>query len=86
MYMSYCRFEGTLHELRSCLSEVNDHVSEEAEYKVSDHEIRNFRTMVKEFTDWILEMDLLDENGYLDDGKLDDICECMAQSYSDGER
>ena len=49
MYMSYCRFEGTLAELRACMSEVYDHVNEEAEYEVSDREINYFRQMVEIF-------------------------------------
>ena len=83
MYMSYCRFEGTLHELRACMADVGEHVNEEAEYKVSDSEIRCFRTMVEEVIEFLQEHELIDENGYLDEDSLDWTCKKMAESWED---
>ena len=85
MYMSYCRFEGTYSELRSCLSDVEEHVSEEAEYEVSDREIRSFRNMVEMFHDFLCNMELLDEDGDLDMDALDSVCEAMAKRYGGEE-
>lgn len=83
MYMSYCRFEGTRHELNACISEVEEHINEEAEYEVSDHEIRHFRQMIQEFVEFMDENELLDEYGELDNSKLDDICEAMSRGYGE---
>lgn len=85
MYMSYCRHEGTFTELRACLSDADEHYCEEAEYEVSDREIRYFREMVEYFVDWCSEMSLIDENGELDREKLDEICEMMGKSFGEGE-
>lgn len=77
MYMSYCRFEGTLAELRACLSEVEDHIYEEAEYDVSEGEIRQFRRMIETITDFMGEHEIIDCDGQLDEERLDEICEKM---------
>ena len=81
MYMSYCRFEGTLHELRACMAEVGEHVNEDAEYEVSDNEIRQFRMMVDEIVTFLQDNLLIDEHGELDEEELDNVCEKMAQSF-----
>lgn len=81
MYMSYCRFEGTRAELRTCLNVVEEHVNEEAEYEVSENEIRNFKQMIIMIHDFMYEMNLLDENGDLNMERLEDIAEYMAESY-----
>ena len=81
MYMSYCRHEGTYRELAACLADAEEHVNGEAEYDVSDSEIRYFRRMVEDFTEWLNNMELLDEYGDLDAGRLDEICEAMEKSY-----
>ena len=85
MYMSYCRFEGTRGELAACLNEVTDHVNEEAEYKVSDPEIRHFKNMIVNFVDFLHDMCLLDDEGYLDREELDKVCQAMAKSYREDE-
>ena len=85
MYMSYCRYEGTRMELSACLSDVEAHVNREAEYEVSPNEIEWFRRMVTEFTDWLHDMALLDEDGYLDEEALDDICVDMASKADEDE-
>ena len=85
MYMSYCRFEGTLAELRACMSEVYDHVNEEAEYEVSDREINYFRQMVEEFSTFMTDLGITDCYGDLDNAKLDKVCEQMAQSFGEEE-
>ena len=78
MYMSYCRFEGTSRELAACLNEVEDHISGCAEYKVSANEILHFRRMMEQVVEFMADNELLDEDGYLDYDKLDEVCEAMA--------
>lgn len=85
MYMSYCRFEGTRQELRACLSDVEEHVNEEAEYEVSDSEINHFRFMVEDFVGWLNDMALLDEDGEIDQDALEQVCKAMAKSYGQEE-
>lgn len=84
-YMSYCKFEGTLSELRSCMNTVEEHVNEEAEYEVSDQEIRCFRDIAIEFNNFMHDMGLMDDEGYIDDDALDEVCEAMAKSYNEEE-
>ena len=81
MYMSYCRFEGTLAELQTCLADVEEHVNGEAAYPVSDREIGKFRRIVTEFTSWLHDMALLDDEGYLDEDVLNEVCEAMSKAY-----
>ena len=81
MYMSYCRYEGTLSELRACLADADEHYCEEAEYEVSECEIEYFRKMVECFCDWCAEKSLIDEYGDVDREKLDEICDSMRKSY-----
>ena len=85
MYMSYCRFEGTRHELRACMADVEEHVNEEAEYEVSNHEIREFRYMIEEIANFLYEQDLLDEYVEVNHKQLDKVCEAMAKRYGEGE-
>ena len=61
MYMSYCRFEGTLAEMRACMQDVEDHANGEAGEAVSDREIRSFRNMVDEFVGFLRDMAILDD-------------------------
>ena len=86
MYMSYCKFEGTLSELRSCLKTVEEHVNGEAECEVSDNEIRCFKNMVMEFMDWMHDMALLDDEGYVDEDELAQVCDDMARSCDEPEK
>ena len=83
MYMSYCRFEGTKQELNACIAEVEEHIYQEAEYEVSDHEIRHFRQIVENFVSFLDQHELLDEYGELDEDKLDAICESMKTAKSE---
>lgn len=85
MYMSYCRYEGTRMELQVCLENATEHINGEAEDAVSDREIEWFRRMVGEFAEWLQDMALLDENGYLDEDALDEICESMKHTCEDEE-
>ena len=80
MYMSYCRYEGTFAELRVCLEDVDEHIYGMAEYGVSDHEIKEFRNMVERFVGWMQETELLDEDGELDQERLDEVCEAMGNA------
>lgn len=77
MYMSYCKFEGTRQELAVCLGDVMEHLNDEAEYKVSDREIANFRQMVKDFYEFMVDAELLTEEGELDEDMLERICDVM---------
>ena len=79
MYMSYCRFDGTLGELRCCLNEVTDHINEEAEDDVSDHEIKCFKSMVYEFVDFLNSAELLDSEGEIDEDVLELVCKKMKE-------
>ena len=81
MYMSYCRHEGTLSELRACLVDAEEHVNEQAEYEVSYNEIHCFKTMITEFHNCMQDMCLVDEYGELDYDELDKICEAMAKGH-----
>lgn len=80
-YMSYCRFEGTLEEMKICLCDVDEHINEEAEYEVSDREIGCFKDMVSTFWTWMIENELVDENGELVEDELENICETMRHGY-----
>lgn len=80
--MSYCRQENTYLALCEALSDVEEHVNEEAEYKVSNREIQNFRNMVEYFHEFLCNNELLDEDGNLDDEVLDQVCDAMAKSYN----
>lgn len=82
-YMSYCRFEGTLHELRACLNDVEEHVNEEAQYGVSDSEIEQFKIMVHEFVDFLKDTEILDANGEVDETMLDGVARAMEQGYEE---
>ena len=86
MYMSYCRYEGTRKELKACFYDAIEHMTGEAEYAVSDREIKHFRSMVEEMITWLRDdMDLLDEEGELDTDALDRICEALAQAAPEGD-
>ena len=80
-YMSYCRFEGTHHELSACINEVYEHINEEAEYEVSRGEIEYFKWMVHDFVDMLNEAQILDEDGEVDENMLDEVCKKMAKSF-----
>lgn len=69
--------------MRACLSDVEEHINEEAQYDVSDREIDNFKRMVLEFTVFLQDNDLLDEYGNLDEDQLDGICDTMRKSYNE---
>ena len=83
MYMSYCRFEGTRHELGACIGEVYDHINEEAEYEVSENEIQNFRQMVESFVELLNDAEILTEYGEINEEALDQVCEKMAKSFGE---
>jgi len=84
MYMSYCRYEGTLSELRACLDDVQEHIDGAAEYEVSYQEIRNFAQMVKEFVQFAQDNELIDCYGDLDNDRLEEICDAMGRSGDSG--
>ena len=81
MYMSYCRFEGTRHELNACLGDVLEHVNEEAEYAVSDKEIAHFKEMTRDFVNFLWDIGVIE--AYIDDEALDQVCEKMKKSYAE---
>ena len=81
MYMSYCRYEGTRAEINVCLSDVQEHINEEAEYEVSEREIDQFRGMIHDIVRFLNDNELLDECGDINEDALDSICESMARKY-----
>lgn len=83
MYMSYCRFEGTRAEINACLNAVEEHVNGEADFPVSGNETNNFQHMVRDFVDWLHDMALLDDEGYLDEDALNDVCDDMMKTRED---
>lgn len=83
MYMSYCRYEGTLSELKVCLEDAAEHQDEMAEYAVSKREIDKFREMVEYFYNWCDRYSLINQYGELDEEMLDEICESMQKSYTE---
>ena len=83
MYMSYCRFEGTRAELDVCLNEVSEHIYEEAEYDVSENEIKHFRRMVEDFVDWLKGSEILNMEGEVDQERLDEVCELMKKGNAE---
>lgn len=85
MYMSYCRFEGTLHELRACMATVEEHINGDDTSETSIDECTAFRRMVQEFAEFMYDMDLLDENGEIKDDKLDELCVALRTGGNDDE-
>ena len=74
MYMSYCRFEGTRNELSACMDKVTERLDEMDDCAVSEREVANFRNMVLEFNNWLHDMELIDDEGYIDEEALDSVC------------
>ena len=83
MYMSYCRMEGTHAELKACFNDVEEHIYEEAERRISESEIQHFRGMVFEFYDFLSENDLLDNEGNLKKGEFNELCEKLKKTCYD---
>lgn len=77
MYMSYCRFEGTLAELRACLWSVEEHADGNAEFPVSDREINCYNDMVAAFFNHMQEMGYIDWDVTLDLDALQQVSEQM---------
>lgn len=75
-YMSYCRFEGTLHEMRICFSDVEEHIEGCAEYRVSEDEIGWFERMVHEMFEFLEDNGIV-ENGEINEETLEQICKDM---------
>lgn len=69
-------------ELQACFDAVNDHVSGEAEYAISDREIYNFKRMIEEIAEFLCENDLL-EDGEINQTALDDVCAAMERGEED---
>ena len=72
-------------ELTSCLNTVEEHVNHEAEYAVSENEINNFQQMVQDFVGWLHDMALLDDEGYLDEDALNDVCDEMSKTNKEDD-
>jgi hypothetical protein len=83
MYMSYCRFEGTRQEMDSCINEVIDHINGDADYKVSDREIEEFRKMLRNFVEFLQDTEILDANGDIDGDVLDEVCKDMSYGHEE---
>lgn len=61
MYMDYCKFRGTLEELRVCIADVEARMSHDKRYAVSEEEINEFKEMVLEMWDFLCRCDLVTE-------------------------
>ena len=86
MYMSYCRIEGTLNEMRAVIGEVEDHVYQEECSPVSGREISAFENLMHEIFDFLEDMELIDyEHEWLDRERLEEICNMMAKENGDEE-
>lgn len=70
-------------ELYACLDAVAEHVNGEAEYPVSENEVNNFKQMVQNFVGWLHDMAILDDEGYLDEDALNEVCEDMMKARED---
>lgn len=79
MYMSYCRYEGTLHEMRACIADVEDHVNETAEWPVRDREVESFRNLVHEVHEFLVNVEILDNYGDIDEEALECVCKLMKE-------
>lgn len=84
MYMSYCRCEGALHEVRAIMGQVDDHLNGDAEHGMSYSEIQRFKDLVEEFTGWLADIGILSEMD-LDTRTLDEVCKKMEEGYEDAE-
>ena len=80
MYMSYCRFEGTKAELNACLAVAEEHANDEAEYKVSQREIENFEDLIRTFHAFLIDYEILDEAGSIDEAALEGLLYKMSQA------
>jgi len=67
------------------MSTVQEHIEGEAEFSMSDYEIRCFKTMVEEFTDWLYDTGILSERE-INWNELDEVCKQMAECYEEDER
>lgn len=72
-------------ELSACLGDVCEHINEESECEVSDHEIEHFRQMVYLFVDFLNDAELLTEGGEVDEVALDEICDKMRKKWDEEE-
>lgn len=83
MYMSYCRFEGTKHELDACLSVADEAIMGEAEYPVSEDETAYFKLMIENVLDFLQENDVISDEINYDEDKLYDIMRLMERGRAD---
>lgn len=80
MYMSYCRMEGTRMELAACLQDAEEHLYGEAEYAVSEREIEHFRRIIEDTFYWMRDMDMILDDGRMNEAVLVEICEAMSRA------
>lgn len=85
--MSYCRFHNTSLDLEECLAVVlNRYYDDGDEYSaVSDEECERFKIMVHQIADFFNDLELLDEDGYVDENKLDEVVSKMQSDEEDEE-
>lgn len=84
-YMSYCRFEGTKHELAICLGEVQAHIDKEARYEVSENEIEYFKDMVYDFIEFCRDNNIIKNVTEINKEVLKQVCDKMRESYDEEE-
>lgn len=85
MYMSYCRFEGTNAELNACLNVVQEHINEEAEFAVSSREIDYFEDMIRTVHAFMIDNEILDCAGDIDEDALQEILYKMRKTQEEAE-
>ena len=82
MYMSYCRNEGTYHEITACIDAAQEIIDSDSTDRstMSDREAHYFVEILRTVQNFLIENELLDEFGDLGEEKLDGL-----QSYLEGE-
>ena len=66
MNMSYCEMNNTKMDLRICLMHVDEHINRNALYSIRDSEICDFKDMVIDFYNFMIENSLLAGDTELD--------------------
>ncbi len=82
MYMSYCRNEGTYHEITACIDAVQEIIDSDGTDRstMSGREAHYFVEIIRAVQGFLIENELLDEFGDLNEEKLDGL-----QSYLEGK-
>lgn len=73
MYMSYCRNEGTYQEITACLDAVQERLDDVTCEQMSQKEAHYFVEIIRAVHYFLIENDLVDEFGDLDEDKLEEM-------------